>query len=1109
MGLHDEYFELYRKHNKEYGGKIALLYPNGKFYEIFVNKHDKGNYIKEDSNGYEILSLLDMKMAERGGILCGGFPISTSEKYIDKLSDNCYTCIVYEQNEEEIEGGKKKFTRNFSHVVSIGNNLKEYSVNESLTNNVCCLFLEMRKNKKTGKVSQVIGFSVINNINGDVKIYEEINKFSCGYRHRHVHTTYNNIEKLINEYNPCQIVFVYETYNMKFTKKQIYDIIHFIGIKENCNLRICDMNEELTNSIINDDDNIIMWYENHREILLKKICVECQKQNYKSEVINQYYNPNDLDFLLENINFFEYEYAYTSLSILLSQLHNSKNNLTSNLSIPKYININNSLELKNYSLTQLNICETSQSSNIEKKYSSVINLLNKCKTSIGKRSFDYIIQNPVRDVEILNKRYDKIEYILSKFETFKNIWNLMNETKDIENICRQYGNNKMSFMSVEHLINTVYITSVIVNICIKNNIEIDNVFDIENTNDNIYVLTGEKYELQSEQSIIYECASIMNFIQRHFNINIEPIDDDEDLIDNIQSLPYFEENKDILNNNSIPKIKLVNDEVNNYINEIKNHKIYTDIDLSSNFNLSDYKDLESLLYELREYRNKFISISQFITQTINKNEKKKLTKNDTYIELKYKNEEYNIKITKKRATIFKNSVSKLDTQQLEYIGYDVENNYTPVIKVFDFVLNDIKIVEKKKIETIQTKQLKLMVEDFNDKVNEWHIKMNNHHKYIETQMKQINNSTKIISDFIRDFDVNINNAYVSKKFRYCKPVIIENIDNNGDSISYLHSKEMRHPILEHIVKQAYIPNDISLDNNEGGILLYGTNTVGKSSLIKSIGINVIMAQCGMYVPCSEFIYYPFDKLFTRIVGSDNMFKGLSTFAIEITEIDVISRENTKNSLVLGDELCSGTEIDSQISIFGAGLMELISKRTKFVFATHLHQLSHIHSLNQSNFMCRKHLDVIYNNEKNELIYTRKLKNGSGNRLYGIEVCKAYNLPTRFMNNAESIRNELSSVYGILNNDFMNGEIVGKKSKYNSNKIISVCENCGEKAVDTHHIEAQEHADDEGYIGFKHKNTISNLMVLCKECHKFYTKEEKKGIKYKKVKTSEGYSLYSE
>ena len=88
------------------------------------------------------------------------------------------------------------------------------------------------------------------------------------------------------------------------------------------------------------------------------------------------------------------------------------------------------------------------------------------------------------------------------------------------------------------------------------------------------------------------------------------------------------------------------------------------------------------------------------------------------------------------------------------------------------------------------------------------------------------------------------------------------------------------------MRELYVTNDLELGNTNkkdysNGVLLYGTNAVGKTSFIKSIGISIIMAQAGLFVPCKTFEYYPYNYIFTRILGNDNIFKGLSTFAVEM------------------------------------------------------------------------------------------------------------------------------------------------------------------------------------------------------------------------------------
>ena len=114
-------------------------------------------------------------------------------------------------------------------------------------------------------------------------------------------------------------------------------------------------------------------------------------------------------------------------------------------------------------------------------------------------------------------------------------------------------------------------------------------------------------------------------------------------------------------------------------------------------------------------------------------------------------------------------------------------------------------------------------------------------------------------------------------------------------------------------------------------LLHGTNAVGKSSLIRSIGISVILAQAGCFVPCTTFRYKAYHTVCTRILGNDDIFKGLSTFAVEMSELRTILRSADQYTLVLGDEVCSGTETSSAVSICAAGPLPCCMRGRRLLF----------------------------------------------------------------------------------------------------------------------------------------------------------------------------------
>ena len=353
-----------------------------------------------------------------------------------------------------------------------------------------------------------------------------------------------------------------------------------------------------------------------------------------------------------------------------------------------------------------------------------------------------------------------------------------------------------------------------------------------------------------------------------------------------------------------------------------------------------------------------------------------------------------------------------------------------------------------------------------------------------------------VIQFITVVDILNNKASIAKKYNYCKP----QIQVADGKKSFVQAKELRHCLIEQLnTNEIYVTNDISLGHsNTDGILLYGTNAVGKTSIIRSLGIAVIMAQSGLFVPCSEFVFSPYNYLFTRILGNDNLFKGLSTFAVEMSELRTILRLANENSLVLGDELCSGTEISSAVSIFVAGIQKLQHSGSSFIFATHLHEIVDYEEISSLPTVVLKHMSVVYDREKDMLVYDRKLKDGPGNSMYGLEVCKSLKLPDDFLQAAFDIRLKYHpEEQGILDK---------KTSHYNAKQLIhNLCEKCGERVgTEVHHLQHQKEANENGVIkkggAVFHKNIVANLATLCEKCHADF---HNKKVQHRKVKTTKG------
>jgi len=351
-----------------------------------------------------------------------------------------------------------------------------------------------------------------------------------------------------------------------------------------------------------------------------------------------------------------------------------------------------------------------------------------------------------------------------------------------------------------------------------------------------------------------------------------------------------------------------------------------------------------------------------------------------------------------------------------------------------------------------------------------------------------------IIEFIAKIDVATSSGKVARDYNYKRPEILEDKDEK----SILQISQLRHPLIERREENGiYVPNDIFLgdkslldksvefdrdvvdvteENRVDGILLYGINSSGKSSLMKSVGIAIILAQSGFFVPANSMRFTLFRSLFTRIISKDNLQKGLSSFAVEMVELKNIFNRAGKNSIVLGDEISHGTETLSGVSIVASAILRLVEKKSLFIFATHLHQLTNIDEVQKLGTVVNLHLAVKYDEKEDRLIFNRKLQMGSGSSVYGLEFARSLHMDDRFLTLANSIRKKLAEEYSDI-------EILlqRKKSKYNKNLYLTKCVICGEKVDDVHHISEKKIAKM-GFIGHFSKNHKYNLIPLCKKHH---------------------------
>jgi DNA mismatch repair protein MutS len=318
---------------------------------------------------------------------------------------------------------------------------------------------------------------------------------------------------------------------------------------------------------------------------------------------------------------------------------------------------------------------------------------------------------------------------------------------------------------------------------------------------------------------------------------------------------------------------------------------------------------------------------------------------------------------------------------------------------------------------------------------------------------------------------------VSKEKGFCCPQIQDNTD--GSSIDI---KNIRHPLVEaSSTRISYVTHNIKLGtytNNETasqGWLVYGMNASGKSTLMKATGLCVLLAQAGCFVPAKEMVLSPFKSIYTRILNQDNLFAGLSSFAVEMSELRDILRNANKHTLVLGDELCAGTESISAQALVASGIQWLSERNAKFIFATHLHDIPNIIDIDKLGVEVW-HLHVEYNPITKKLVYDRSLRPGNGSSLYGLEVARAMDLPFEFIEQALKNRHTIMNSTTQLNaiSSSWNNEIVRKECE--------VCHKTITNNLEVHHIVPRSSAVNGILENGTHMNDKRNLIVICNICH---------------------------
>jgi DNA mismatch repair protein MutS len=1045
MALIREYLRLTEQHKIEYNENTIVFMQNGAFFEIYALRDENYNYfgsnIVEFSKNCD-LNIVDKKAQGNSNVVIDNlFVVNAGFKthLIDKYVKKMQEIgytILVYEEEEEDENTSGRKTRTLTDIYSPGTYISIDYALNDDLNNNVCCLWIEKKQFRSKKIKQQDIYIGI----GLIDVYTG-KTYISEYKEEWIKnpTTFDELERFISTYNPSETIII-----SNLDTNDINDIISFCNIKSK-SLHLVNLNDTNTQT----------------KSFIRALNVE--KQRYQTELLSKFYDIIDINSFMAI--FYENVYATQAFCYLLDFVYQHNPNLTNKIAEPIFENNSDKLILANHSLKQLNIIGDH---NFTGKYSSVSKMLNLCVTTIGKREFNHIFLNPTTNKSILNDEYDIIEYLLQNKTRYNLIKSFLSSINDLSKIHRHMllrkATPKMIYNLYTGIVNAQTMYENLINhdpiLCAYLEKKITDFTEIAKSFSLIV-------QYIKDNLIIEECKNIDNLKKAEINyiqsgVNQELDEQMEILIENQDKLEccrlYF---------NSL----LHNDEMSNSSKKKTSKKKKQEIKEIQDKKLNDNEELE--IEELDDQKN-YIKIHITEKNNIGLIATDKRCKTlETLIKNKKSNSTINLTYTSNFFKCEKTFI--LETDDLHFNHQSSSNKYIVTRQIKD-LCDTLSII---KIRIIST-----MLKVFENIIKEMDIYSDN----IEQ-----------ICDFIKFVDVAYAKMLIADKFNYCRPVIITN--NNCDK-SFVNVTGLRHCLIEKLQQnELYVTNDLIIGNAEmDGMLLYGTNAVGKTSFIRALGISVIMAQAGLYVPASSFEYIPYKYIFTRILGNDNIFKGLSTFAVEMSELRTILRLANKNSLVLGDELCSGTESTSATSIFVSGIQHLNKTNCSFIFATHLHEILDYDEIIKLENVHIKHMSVIYNKEIGCLEYDRKLKDGPGNNMYGLEVCKSLNLPEEFLENAHNIRMKYHPESSSI--------LERRKSRYNSEKIVGICEMCGENmASEVHHLQYQREANENGIISRNdlifHKNHKANLLNICEECHQKIHKENKQ---YKKVKTTKGMTL---
>ncbi len=935
--LTQTYFDLQRHFEEKYGKDSVVFMEIGTFYEVYEINNDE----EQIGKAKEIAELLNIQLTKKNkniiensdkNPLLAGVPAVSFERYLSRLiGEEKYTIIVVKQ-----KGTPPKISRYIAQIVSPGTNFEHIVDNDE--NYIVSLLVD----KYRGMYS--VGYSAIDVTTGKTWMYE-------------THSTsedsayaLDEVFNLLNVYKTSEIVLTF----LDGVDEQRH-VLQYLEIAEHYNYSV-----------------------NHKR----------PKIEFQNALFKEAYQIQSLLSPIEHLDLERNPMITESLAILIDFVIEHDYHIVQKMAMPRLIDNRRFMYLGNNALEQMGVISK------DRREFTLLKMMDKSATAIGRRLLKERLLNPIMDKEELERRYNLIERLHSHTRYLDE---MMRGIYDLERLSRRLNLSRLHPFEMNHVYDSM--------VAVKELMQ--------------YI---KKYKIQKTPFHESEVDEFLRDITKSIDLDVSRRFTNATVDENFLMSGVDEAIDTLVKENSVMLIA------------------YEDI-IQKIENLLEAEGVKSA--------NHLVSLGL-------------LEKEGYYISLSKNRYALIEKAFKNDADLSKFSVKKL-------------TNSVKISSAFTDTLSD-KIMKNRRKIVVLVKE-----------------------RYIQLQAlfqrRYALLFDRVIS-YVSDLDVGMSSSKIAQMYNHARPTIVTTKSDEN----FMQIMQLRHPLIEIQERGGiYVPNDIVMGSRDymdlphpetvmlnvsvhdghdvNGVLLYGINSSGKSSLMKSIGLATLMAQSGFFVAASVMKFSIFDSLFTRIVSKDNLAKGLSTFAVEMLELKNIFNRSSVHSLVLGDEISHGTETLSGVAIVASAIMKLAKTRCLFLFATHLHQLSTMQEITRLQNVVDLHLSVEYDEQKDKLLFNRVLQEGSGSSIYGLEFAKSLHMDSEFLSEANAIRKRLS-------NDFDELELLvkKKKSKYNKELYVTKCIICGAMAEDVHHISQRSLADKAGFIGHFHKDNKHNLIPLCKEHH---------------------------